>query len=143
MISASQHRMRFVHENAGTVRFRDLNQFLQIAEVAVHRVNAFHDNELPPAAVPLERRFKRSSVVMLKFFRATAREEGAIAQTQVRPIVQDRDISFSQQSGNGPERAAKPAVEKHRILAPEELGHARSEEHTSELQSQSNLVCRL
>src|SRR5205085_11393965 len=24
-----------------------------------------------------------------------------------------------------------------------ELGHARSEEHTSELQSQSNLVCRL
>src|SRR5690606_41197054 len=28
-------------------------------------------------------------------------------------------------------------------LAPESRGHARSEEHTSELQSRENLVCRL
>src|SRR2546430_13593589 len=31
---------------------------------------------------------------------------------------------------------------RHRLRAGE-AGHARSEEHTSELQSQSNLVCRL
>src|SRR5256886_12301113 len=31
----------------------------------------------------------------------------------------------------------------HRIRNPGAIGRARSEEHTSELQSQSNLVCRL
>ena len=92
MVSASQHRVRFVYENAGAVRFRDLNQFLQVAKVAVHRVNAFHNHKLPPAAVPLQRRFQRTGVIMLKLFRAAARQQGAVAQTKVRSIVQNGDI---------------------------------------------------
>src|SRR2546430_5727321 len=34
-------------------------------------------------------------------------------------------------------------LEGHQLLSPARLPWARSEEHTSELQSQSNLVCRL
>src|SRR2546430_7416233 len=51
-------------------------------------------------------------------------------------------------------RSARPAlarqargglsqVHRHRRLRPLRAGERRSEEHTSELQSQSNLVCRL
>src|SRR2546427_2020106 len=36
-----------------------------------------------------------------------------------------------------------PAVLAQRALGAVEFDHVRSEEHTSELQSQSNLVCRL
>src|SRR2546430_10217923 len=47
---------------------------------------------------------------------------------------------------SGPQSRALSASEYHRALhsAAEEMGaELRSEEHTSELQSQSNLVCRL
>src|SRR2546427_2963822 len=43
----------------------------------------------------------------------------------------------AQRGGRSPERAARRAPSTARALPP------RSEEHTSELQSQSNLVCRL
>src|SRR2546430_11100118 len=42
--------------------------------------------------------------------------------------------------------AAAPVIvcnEAHRFLVAEQLRELRSEEHTSELQSQSNIVCRL
>src|SRR2546430_7151804 len=41
--------------------------------------------------------------------------------------------------GRRPDRRADPGRPPDPVL----LGHPRSEEHTSELQSQSNLVCRL
>src|SRR2546430_3455500 len=42
-----------------------------------------------------------------------------------------------------PVREPGPLDERDRVRALHRLGHLRSEEHTSELQSQSNLVCRL
>src|SRR2546427_1130017 len=42
-----------------------------------------------------------------------------------------------------PRRAAPRPTGRWRRRAPDRLSGARSEEHTSELQSQSNLVCRL
>src|SRR2546427_3864093 len=39
--------------------------------------------------------------------------------------------------------ASQPARTKHMRSGPAKRAHNRSEEHTSELQSQSNLVCRL
>src|SRR2546430_12640935 len=43
--------------------------------------------------------------------------------------------------GGAPDERDEAAVEI--VLPPPHLGERRSEEHTSELQSQSNLVCRL
>src|SRR6478736_9369446 len=40
-------------------------------------------------------------------------------------------------------RSAYPACSCRRRVRPRSPAHRRSEEHTSELQSQSNLVCRL
>src|SRR5688572_32238793 len=40
-------------------------------------------------------------------------------------------------------RGRRPPLHRRAPSAEGLLGHARSEEHTSELQSQSNLVCRL
>src|SRR2546430_6893418 len=56
-----------------------------------------------------------------------------------------RDISGRQIKGGPPvifplARAGKATFRK---MDDDQLAHARSEEHTSELQSQSNLVCRL
>src|SRR5688572_31822399 len=45
--------------------------------------------------------------------------------------------------GAVPGRTIAEAVEVARKLTPQDLERRRSEEHTSELQSQSNLVCRL
>src|SRR2546430_6013282 len=43
----------------------------------------------------------------------------------------------------GPPRGARPGTNVHPPGGPPGRRHCRSEEHTSELQSQSNLVCRL
>src|SRR5256886_9167686 len=40
-------------------------------------------------------------------------------------------------------RSASPSARSSMPLPTTSIGHRRSEEHTSELQSQSNLVCRL
>src|SRR2546427_3220429 len=42
-----------------------------------------------------------------------------------------------------PVHPAHPGAEAPAQAAGDRFGHGRSEEHTSELQSQSNLVCRL
>src|SRR5262245_42023684 len=73
---------------------------------------------------------------MLELFRATPRQYRAITKTQMRSIIQNGDVAFAQQAGNRAQRAAKSAVEKHRVLAVEklrdaafefavEIGHAR------------------
>src|SRR5688572_31182137 len=51
---------------------------------------------------------------------------------------QERQDHASHRDGG----AVAPEADRHRLRVDEVLRH-RSEEHTSELQSQSNLVCRL
>src|SRR2546427_8612188 len=62
------------------------------------------------------------------------RSAGLPGDEPVRPVAH----------GGAPERRAAPLVTRN---SPEQVrrqdAHLRSEEHTSELQSQSNLVCRL
>ncbi len=58
---------------------------------------------------------------MLEFLRAATRERRAIAQAEMRAVIEHRDIGFPEQSRDGAERAAKSAVEKHRVFAAEEL----------------------
>ena len=60
---------------------------------------------------------------MLEFLRAASGKDCAIAKTEVRAIVQDGHVGFAEQARNRAQRAAKSAVEKHRILASEEFRH--------------------
>src|SRR5205823_1925078 len=46
----------------------------------------------------------------------------------MRAIVQKRHVGFAKEPGGGAQRAAKPAVEKHRILASEKLRPTRDRE---------------
>src|SRR5438477_12989100 len=79
---------------------------------------------------------------MLEFLRATSRQNRAITKTQVGSIVENGDIAFAQQTRDRAQRAAKSAVEKHRVLAIEkfrdtafefamEIGHARKHRRTA------------
>src|ERR1700730_14400536 len=43
VLTTAQHRMRFIDENAGVMSLGHRNQFLEIAEVAIHRINPFDD----------------------------------------------------------------------------------------------------
>src|SRR5882672_4570869 len=61
---------------------------------------------------------------MLEFVCATSGKRRAVAQTQMRAIIQDRYVVFAQQTGDGSERAAKSAVKKHGVFASEEFCHA-------------------
>ena len=72
---------------------------------------------------------------MLEFLRATPRQNRTVTKTQMRAVVQNRDVALPQQAGNRTQRAAKSTVEKHRVLAVEkfrdvpfefavEIGHA-------------------
>src|SRR5438552_3641224 len=128
--------MRFVDKNARAVRVRDVDQLLQVAEIAVHRINPFHDDEVTPALFPAQCFVERHRIVMLKLICAATRKNSSVAKTQVRAVVENRDIRFAKQSGNRAERAAKSAVEKHRVFAAEKfrdaalqlamkIGHAR------------------
>ena len=48
--------MRFIDENARAVRFGDVDQLLQIPEIAVHRVNSLDHDQLAFAGLPAKRR---------------------------------------------------------------------------------------
>src|SRR5438445_9201813 len=50
---------------------------------------------------------------------------------------------FRSRAGKGPETSAGTATPARRWMTPAPLPDARSEEHTSELQSRQYLVCRL
>ena len=54
---------------------------------------------------------------MLEFLAPAARQSRAIAQTQVRAVVENGHVGFAEQSGNRAERATETAVEKHGIFA--------------------------
>src|SRR5690606_40478998 len=64
-----------------------------------------------------------------------ARPAGAVPQDRARCLARARDQRRAQPPGAAHDRGGGPAY-----LAP---GAGRSEEHTSELQSRENLVCRL
>src|SRR5881275_2452558 len=106
------------------MRLCDVNQLPQITEIAVHGINAFHDNELPPAFLGSERRVQGDRIVVLEFLCAAPGKHCPIAKTEVRTVVQNSHIGFTKQTGNCTERTAKSAVEKHRILAAEEFCNA-------------------
>ena len=69
----------------------------------------------------LERVIERFRIVVLEPINAAPREDGSVAQTQVRSTVHDRNICLAQQSGDCPQRAAEAAVEKHRIFAAKKI----------------------
>src|SRR5205823_13565698 len=58
---------------------------------------------------------------VLEFVRPTSRKRRAVAQTQMRAIIQDRYVVLAQQTGDGSERTAKSAVKKHGVFAPDKL----------------------
>src|SRR5882724_4665124 len=49
MFTTRQHRVGFINKNAGAMRLCDVNQLPQITEIAVHRINALHNNQLASA----------------------------------------------------------------------------------------------
>ena len=104
------------------MRFGHGEQFLELREIALHRVDAFDDDERPLPFPPLQRRLERVRIVVLESIEAGTRQHRAVAQAQVRTIVHDRDIRFAQQTGDHSERAAEAAVEQHRVVAPEKIG---------------------
>src|SRR5256886_5309125 len=65
---------------------------------------------------------------------------------QARPAGHDQALAGIREGGRGRADGAGPARPRRRtrgVRRAVQAGQLRSEEHTSELQSQSNLVCRL
>src|SRR5437867_3014393 len=58
---------------------------------------------------------------MLEFFGATTRQHRTVAQTQVRSIIENRDIAFAEQTRDSAKCAAESAIEKHRVFAIEKF----------------------
>src|SRR5690606_41196122 len=74
--------------------------------------------------------------------RHPGRPVGRVPQGDARAAArQERFLRRDLRSPAHPVRAV-PLVERH-LGPPRQPGHQRSEEHTSELQSRENLVCRL
>ena len=61
---------------------------------------------------------------MFEFLCPTSRQYRTITKTEMGSVVQDRDIALAQQTRNCAKRAAKSAVEQHRILAVEKFRDA-------------------
>src|SRR5437870_12645431 len=79
---------------------------------------------------------------MFKLLGATTGKHGAVTQTQVRSIIENRDVALAEQPRDRAEGAAESAVEEHRILATEKfrdprfqfavkIGHAREHGRTA------------
>ena len=119
--------MRFVNENARPMRFRDISQLAQFSEVAVHRINSFHDYKLAASTFAGQSGVERRRIVVLELFGPTTRKHGAIAQTEMRPIIKNGDVALTKQPGDRAERTAKSAVEKHCVFAPQKFGDSRFE----------------
>src|SRR2546430_15871133 len=128
------------------MRVRDINQFIQVPEVAVHRINSFHDYELASPRVASESGIERSRIVVLEFFSATTRKHSAIAQAQVRSIIEDGYVVFAKQAGDGAECATESAIKKHRVFTIQifrdpafefsvEISHAREHRRTAGAQT--------
>src|SRR4029077_10233412 len=61
---------------------------------------------------------------MLEFFCAAPGQHSPIAKAKMRAVVQKRHVGFAKEPRDGAQRAAKAAVEKHRILASKKFRHA-------------------
>src|SRR2546430_9763259 len=73
-------------------------------------------------------------------FRSTRTGAGGDARSSSPPLLQASRAEYFQRELGGPDvRGLRRAPRARQVRA----GGRRSEEHTSELQSQSNLVCRL
>ena len=138
--------MRFIHEHLRLVRVRHIHQRAQIAEIAIHRINSFDDDEVAFPFVAGQSGVERLRIVMLEALGARAGQHRAIAQAQMRAVIHDRHIAFAQQPGDRPERSAETAVEKHRVFVTEEfrhpplelpmqVGHAREHRRTARAQA--------
>ena len=92
---------------------------------------------------------------MLEFLRPAAGKGRAIAQAEMRTIVEDRDVRFAEQARDRAERAAETAVEKHGVFAPEilrefalqfamQIGHAGEHGRAAGAESvgREGVVCR-
>src|ERR1700694_3492072 len=73
---------------------------------------------------------------MFKLFSPTTGQHSAIAQAQVRPIIEDGDVALAEKTRNSAECSAKAAIEENRVFAAEkfcdsrfqfamQIGHAR------------------
>src|SRR5689334_20888150 len=51
VLPTGENRMRFIDENTRTMRRSDWEQFGQVSEIAVHRIDAFEHHELTFAVV--------------------------------------------------------------------------------------------
>src|SRR5437667_12797414 len=124
MLAACQHGVRFVTETTGAMRLRDRKQFHQVPEVAVHGINAFDNHELPTPFLTGQCHIKRRWIIVFKLLRPAPGQHGTIAETKVRAVVQNGHVAFAKQSGDRAQRAAKSAVEKHRVFALEKFRDA-------------------
>jgi len=113
--------VRFIDKNTRAVRLCNIEQRRQVPEIAIHGINSFHHHELAVTLFARERLIERCRIVVLEFVRATSRKRRAVAQTQMRAIIQDRYIVLAQQTGDGSKRTAKSAVKKHGVFAPDKL----------------------
>src|ERR1051325_4150060 len=108
--------MRFVNKHARTVRVGDIGQLVQIAEITVHRINSLHDYQLATSRVTPEGRIERGGVIVLEFFRSTARKDCAVTTAPMRGIIQNGNVVLAKQAGDRAESAANSAVEEHRVF---------------------------
>src|SRR2546430_13655888 len=76
-------------------------------------------------------------------FRSVMQERRALEEPRVLLVQEEREPGHDEREGNRepPQRIAELPLRQPELGGAGE--HHRSEEHTSELQSQSNLVCRL
>src|SRR6202040_3801825 len=100
-----------------------VEQIIEVGEITIHGINPFDDDELALVFAPGQRRLERSGIVMFETVEPAAGEDRAISETEMRPIIENRDVAFAQQPGECSERTAEATVEKHRIFAAEKLRH--------------------
>jgi len=65
-----------------------------------------------------------STIIVFKLLRPAPGQHGTIAETKVRAVVQNGHVAFAKQAGDRAQRAAKSAVEKHRVFALEKFRDA-------------------
>src|SRR5215216_2886400 len=94
MLATCQHRVCLINENAGVMRFCYSQQVSQISEIAVHGVNALNDHKLTSAFLTAQSGVKRRGIIVLEFLCPTSGQHSTVAKTQMRAVVQDRDVTF-------------------------------------------------
>src|ERR1700738_4813990 len=72
VLTARQHRVRFVNKCAGTMRLGDVEQLRQISKVAVHRINPLDHNEFSARLLAAKPSIKRGRIIVLELFSAAA-----------------------------------------------------------------------